>query len=71
MKKTGGQTGTVKKSCFRTKFGQNTTLIQDAAAGQNVATGSISQYQISNQNDDANDTFNKYVAVNNAGNMKT
>jgi hypothetical protein len=45
VRKTGGQTGTVTKSCLRAKFGLSTTLIRDGAAGrQAAATGSISRY---------------------------
>lgn len=44
-KKTGGFTGTVKKSSFQTKFGKNTQLIEEAAGRKELAaSGSISKY---------------------------
>ena len=58
VRKAGGQTGTTTKSRLRAKFGQRTTLIQDEVASRRIAaTGSISRYQLSNQNDDVADAL--------------
>ena len=71
VRKAGGQTGTTTKSRLRAKFGQCTTLIQDEVASRRIAaTGSISKYQLSNQNDDVADALTKYVVGNNRGHPK-
>ena len=60
-KKTGGFTGTVKKSSFQTKFGNNTQLIEEAGERKELlASGSISKYQISNQHEEVSET-QKYI----------
>lgn len=53
----------MKKSSFQTKFGNNTQLIEEAGERKELlASGSISKYQISNQNEDVSET-QKYMNI--------